>query len=70
MYIICKTLPAYKYEDVIAMPHILKELLYQFILYDYGTTNATQEDDGFIDLDSAELDEIQMVLGKFRQHDR
>jgi len=47
------------------MPHILKELLYQLILYDYGTDNDDEED-GVIDLDDATVDQIEKVLGAYR----
>lgn len=66
MYIICKTLPAYKFEDILTMPYVLKELLYQLILNDYGT-NDDSNDDSYIDIDTAEIDQIEKILGAYKK---
>jgi len=57
----------YSFNDVMDMPHMLKELLYQSILYDYGASNSDEQDDNFIDLDSASIDQIEKVLGGYKK---
>lgn len=66
MYIISKMLPSYKFEDVMDMPYVLKELLYQLILNDYGTTDGNDSDENFIDLDTATMDQIEQKLGVYK----
>lgn len=55
----------YTFNDVIEMPYMLKELLYQSIIYDYGAEDNGQ-DDNFIDLDSASIEQIEKVLGAYK----
>lgn len=45
---------------------MLKELLYQLILNDYGTTDKDDDDENFIDLDNATLDQIEQKLGAYK----
>ncbi len=48
------------------MPYVLKELLYQLILNDYGTTDGNDSDENFIDLDTATMDQIEQKLGVYK----
>lgn len=63
-YIIAKTLPTYKFKDVLQMPYILKELLYQIILYDYGSDE--NDDNDVVNLDEATPKELDKLLGAFK----
>ena len=58
-------LPAYKFKDVMDMSYVLKELLYQLILNDYGTADKNDDDEKVIDLDTATMDEIEQKLGAY-----
>jgi len=67
MYIIMKYLPAHTFMDVMEMPYMLKELLYQSILYDHGTDSEEEKGDNFINLDNATLDQIEKKLGGYKK---
>ncbi len=49
------------------MPYILKELIYNAILYDHGENKQEEIDDSFISLDDATPEEIKSRLGKFNE---
>jgi len=46
------------------MPHILKELLYHAIIYDYGSAEQA-DNSGIFSLDNATPEEIQKKLGDY-----
>ncbi len=62
MYTIMKIFPSYTFSDLLNMDYKQKELLYQLILIEYGTDDSNDDED-FIDLETATIEQIQQKIG-------